>query len=551
MTHKTDIDRILAIPRSSTAPDVTDLYRRPNGKMRLRDAQSQALHDAALAKGGLYPIGVGWGKTLISQLVGVALKAKRPLVLLPAPCEAQFWRDYQNYGKHFTVHPNLQVLTYSKLQVASGRDALKTIAPDLIIADEAHNLRNLRSARCQRVHRYLKTQHEAGNPVMFVCLSGTLTTKGLRDYAHLAKWSLRSNAPVPRDPNEVIAWSMVLDAGTNPRAEELSHIAPLVRASYPNQEITQETARAAFADRFTSTLGVVATRDSSAVGCSLIITKQKVVVPQSITDALNHVRTTWSLPSGDQEFTDYMSLAGAAKQIAQGFYYKWDWPAGRPNADDKTWIEMRKRWARAVRAQISAEIDGLDSELLVTNACRWSVKHNKVYPGLLPLAVVAWQVWEPFHKIKPPPTVAVWLDDFLIQDAVAWAKAQTEPVIVWYGDTAVGSALAKAGLTVYGQGTEMPAKATTCAASYNVHGTGKNLQAWRNQICLDPPSSGQTWEQLLGRTHRQGQTADEVLFHYYAHTREFERAIESAITSAGYIESTTNTPQRLIYATWA
>jgi hypothetical protein len=550
MSNKTDIDRILAIPSSSPAPDVTDLYRRPNGKMRLRAAQSQALHDAVLAKGGLYPIGVGWGKTLISQLIGVALKAKRPLVLLPAPCEAQFWRDYQTYGKNFTVHPNLQVLTYSKLQVASGRDALKTIQPDLIIADEAHNLRNLRSARCQRVHRYLKTQHDAGNPVMFVCLSGTLTTKGLRDYAHLAKWSLRSNAPVPRDPNEVIAWSMVLDSGTNPKPEELSHIAPLVRHYMPGVSVTQEAARAAFADRFTSTLGVVATKDSSAIGCSLILSERKVAVPQVIEDALKHVSSTWSLPSGDQEFSDPMALAGANKQIAQGFYYKWDWGSGRPNEADKEWIEMRKRWARAVRAQIAREVDGLDSELLITNACRWSVKNNKLYPGLLGMVAVAWQIWEPFHKIKPPPTVAVWLDDFLIRDAVAWAAEQKEPVIIWYGDTAVGSALAKAGLPVYGQGTEMPLTAVTCAASYNVHGTGKNLQPWRNQILLDPPSSGQTWEQLLGRTHRQGQTADEVLFSYYKHTREFTNAIEKAKQSAAYIEATTNTPQRLIYATW-
>jgi hypothetical protein len=328
-------------------------------------------------------------------------------------------------------------------------------------------------------------------------------------------------------------------------------MAPLVRHYMPNMAVTQESCRAAFADRFTSTLGVVATKDSSAVGCSLILTERKVSVPKIIEDSLNHEATTWSLPSGDQEFSDPMALAGANKQIAQGFYYKWDWGQGRPNEADKEWIEMRKRWARAVRAQIAREVDGLDSELLITNACRWSVKHDKLYPELLPLVAVAWKLWEPFSKIKPPPTIAVWLDDFLIKDAVAWAAAQTEPVIIWYGDTAVGSALAQAGLTVYGQGTEMPATAITCAASYNVHGTGKNLQAWRNQILLDPPSSGQSWEQLLGRTHRQGQTADEVDFHYYKHTREFAKAIESAKQSAAYIESTTNTPQRLIYGTWA
>ena len=550
-TALSDTDRILRIPVSRPAPDVTDTYRRPNGRLRLRPAQNQALHDAALAKGGVFPIGVGWGKTLITQLIGVALGAKRPVVLLPAPCEAQFWRDYAHYGQHFTLHPDLQVLTYSKLQVVSGRDLLKTIQPDLIIADEAHNLRNLRSARCQRVHRYLKASHDSGVPVMFVALSGTLTTKSLNDYAHLTRWALRTNAPVPKDANETVAWSMCLDAGTRPGELELRRMGPFVRHYFPGSPVTQESARAAFAERFTQTLGVVATRDSSAVGCSLIIAKQDTQIPPTIQTALDHVRATWSLPNGEVEFSDTMSLLGAAKQIAQGFYYRWDWPEGRPNDADKVWMEERKRWAKAVREQVNREIDGLDSELLITNACRWSVKHGEAYTGLNPRTVDAWLLWEKHHKVKPPPTVAVWLDDTILQETVAWAKAQKHPVIVWYGDTAVGQRFRELGLPVYGQGTEMPQKAETCAASYNVHGTGKNLQAWSHQILLDPPSSGQAWEQLLGRTHRQGQTADEVYFHYYAHTEEYQKAIDAAKVSASYIEQTTQAPQRLLYATWA
>ena len=344
---------------------------------------------------------------------------------------------------------------------------------------------------------------------------------------------------------------MVIDSGMNPKQEELNHMAPFVRAYYPNERVTQEHARAAFAERFTSTQGVVATRDSSAIGCSLILQERKISAPKIVADALNHVTTTWSLPSGEQEFSDQMTLTGASKQIAQGFYYRWDWGQGRPNEADDEWMEMRKKWARAIREQVKREVDGLDSELLITNACRWSIRHDRLYPGLLAMVAMAWQIWEPFHKIKPPPTVAVWLDDFLIQDAIAWTKTQTDPVIIWYGDTAVGAKLAENGIPVYGQGSEMPQVAITCAASYNVHGTGKNLQAWNNQILLDPPASGQAWEQLLGRTHRQGQNADEVYFSYYAHTKEFQKSIENAKTSAQYIESTTNMPQRLIYATWA
>ena len=549
-TAPTDIDRILRIPVSTEAPDITDRLRAPGGTMRLRPAQNQALHDLALAKGGVFPIGVGWGKTLITQLAGVVLAAKRPLVMLPAPCEAQFWRDYAANSRHFTLHPNLQTLTYSKLQVVSGRDALKTMAPDLIIADEAHNLRNLRSARCQRVHRYLRDQQLAGVPVMFVALSGTLTTKSLADYAHLTKWALRESAPVPRDASEVAAWSLCIDAGTRPGPIELRRMAPFIRHFYPGADLTQEHARRAFAERFTRTLGVVATRDSSAVGCSLLILRRKVEVSPKIEAALRHVRETWSLPNGEAEFAERTGLVAVCKQVAQGFYYRWEWPPDKPDAQDQLWMQERKAWAKAVRDQIGAEHDGLDSELLVANACRWSLRHGSLYPHLKPTTLRAWERWHTFHGIKPPPTVAVWLDDSILRDAVSWAQAQREPVIIWYGDTAVGTRFAELGLPVYGQGSEMPKVAETCAASYNVHGTGKNLQAWRTQLLLDPPSSGQGWEQLLGRTHRQGQTADEVLFYYYDHTEEYRNAITAAKASAAYIEETTQTPQRLLYATW-
>lgn len=546
----TDTDRILRIPVSTEAPDITDRFRAPGGTMRLRPSQNQALHDIAIARGGVFPIGVGHGKTLICQLAGVALGAKRPLVLLPAPCETQFWRDYAANSRHFTLHPNLQTLTYSKLQVASGRDALKTIAPDLIIADEAHNLRNLRSARCQRVHRYLREAHDAGIPVQFIALSGTLTTKSLNDYAHLAKWALRENAPVPKDAGEVFAWSLCLDAGTKPGQVELSRMGGFTRHFYPGEPLTQDRARAAFAERFTRTLGVVATRDSSAVGCSLLILRRSIPIPPAIEAALRQVRETWSLPNGESEFSERVVLVAACKQIAQGFYYRWDWPKGRPDASDKVWLEERKVWAKAVREQIAGEHDGLDSELLVSNACAWSVRHASLYPNLKPQTLRAWERWQPFKGTKAPPTVAVWLDDSILRDAVEWAKAQREPVIIWYGDTAVGERFAELGLPVYGQGSEMPRVAETCAASYNVHGTGKNLQAWRSQILLDPPSSGQAWEQLLGRTHRQGQTADEVLFYYYDHTDEYRSAIAAAKASATYIQETTQTPQRLLFATW-
>jgi hypothetical protein len=85
--------------------------------------------------------------------------------------------------------------------------------------------------------------------------------------------------------------------------------------------------------------------------------------------------------------------------------------------------------------------------------------------------------------------------------------------------------------------------------SIAAHGTGKNLQAWENQIVAHPLSHPARWEQMVARTHRNGQTADSVRVHYYSH-QLFGRALRKARNDAQYIYETTGQEQRLIYADW-
>jgi hypothetical protein len=84
--------------------------------------------------------------------------------------------------------------------------------------------------------------------------------------------------------------------------------------------------------------------------------------------------------------------------------------------------------------------------------------------------------------------------------------------------------------------------------SIAAHGTGKNLQ-WtnRNLVCT-PPTGGDIWEQLIGRTHRQGQTADEVFVDVYQHTAAVVEGFAKARSSAVYSESTMGQRQRLAIA---
>jgi hypothetical protein len=68
---------------------------------------------------------------------------------------------------------------------------------------------------------------------------------------------------------------------------------------------------------------------------------------------------------------------------------------------------------------------------------------------------------------------------------------------------------------------------------------------------MSPPASGKTWEQLLGRTHRPGQMADEVevtvrLGHYTARDQ-----LRQATADAKFITATTGQFQRLLAADFA
>jgi hypothetical protein len=93
-------------------------------------------------------------------------------------------------------------------------------------------------------------------------------------------------------------------------------------------------------------------------------------------------------------------------------------------------------------------------------------------------------------------------------------------------------------------------KPITCAMSIRAHGTGKNLQKWCSQLVLSPPTGAKTWEQLLGRSHRLGQEADEVQCWIYQHTHAFKEAITRARIGAQYIVNISGNQQKLLYASY-
>ena len=92
---------------------------------------------------------------------------------------------------------------------------------------------------------------------------------------------------------------------------------------------------------------------------------------------------------------------------------------------------------------------------------------------------------------------------------------------------------------------------TSIIASIKSHGTGRDgLQfLFSKQHVAQPPSSGDAWEQLMGRLHREGQRADEVDTWVPRHTDEMKESIDKAFADARFIAEVMGTSQKLLLAT--
>lgn len=563
----TDAERIVALPArpppldggAAEAEAWTRALRRVAAAPPLRPVQGRVLSEVARAvaepgyRGVFGSIGVGHGKTLITLLTAEVACAERPLLLVPPAMRDQLRADVAEWQRWYHFEPP-RVLAYSELSTAKATTFLEYTAPDLIVADEAHALARSDSARGRRFFRFLREHPEC----RVVLLSGTITQRSLLDHAALLEAALRDRSPLPFNRPILEQWASVIDPDGEPDERALSAVAPLVAAFGVGGEDAADEARRAYHRRLISTPGVVATSIASVdVPLTLTMITPRAGVPSVISDALGDLAATWTLPTPDavadeegEAVVDAATMARAAGALATGFVYSWAWPEGKR---DEEWLRRRSEYARAVRSVLrySARA-GLDSPLLVWRHC--------MTPGRdLSELRAAWRAWtepsptgERWCDRPRPPTVCAWLDSFVIDDVVARAReaiaGRAPPVLIWYQSRAVGDALAARGLRVYGAGSATPPTTDRApVVSISVHGKGKNMQSWAANLVIEPPSSGATWEQLIGRTHRQGQ-GSPVTVDVYAHAARHRAALETATERARYIETTQGTPQKLVYA---
>ena len=520
--------RIQALPRRvwDAADDLeelrvglTEMLKRPEGTMALRPLQAAALRECHDLRGMFGPICVGAGKTLITLLAPVVCEAERPVLLVPAALRDQTLRKMiPEMREHWQLHPNLQVIGYSEISLEKNADLLFQIRPDMIIADESHALKNRKSGRTRRVLRYM-----AEYPMTtFIAVSGTVANFSVLDYWHTIQWALKpDNSPVPKTFYDAKDWSLALDERVHPK----DRMGPGVLPKLVDGELD---ARQAYRIRLVETPGVIATGEDR-LGTSLYITERKATLPLDVRQAVTELIEEWETPNGDL-ITEAVDLWRHVRTMLCGFYYQWN-----PNPPE-AWLEARREWKKYVRHVLRHGRKALDTELQVFNHC----KREQVPPA----EFLLWRDLKDTFKLRTEP---VWFNNFLLEDATAWLNEG--PGICWVEHIAFGQALSgTSGKRYFGAGDSSILDAGgAIIASIAAHGTGKNLQKWNRNLVVTPPTGGKTWEQLLGRTHRFGQEADEVTFEVYQYHQALKDAMEQAVADATFLQDSLGNEQRLLY----
>jgi len=534
---RTETDRALLAPRADySGQGVQQWLSKPGCGIELKPIQCQALETIARQGGALLPLAVGSGKTFVALLAGSMLSADQAVILCPAGVVQQMQEQAAMLAQHFRMVPT-RIVSYTGL--STNTDLLlaleKMRGRCVIVADEAHKLKNPRSARTMRVMRLF----EAAPHLHFVALSGTMTSRSLTDFAHLAALALRDRSPVPRAGVHLESWAACLDAKGKPTPYDWARISPLARNAVAglSGKARKEAVRGAYRQHFRACAGVVASAESE-LGQSLNIHRLDLDVPAEIRALLDQCEAGED-PQGDI-LEDDISVWRLQSQLSCGFYYRWVWPDG---VIDDAWLQARRDWARCVRRELQERAAYLyDSPSLIEQHAE-TTKDRRTWPWL--------QRWQP-HKAKPkPPTEAVWVSDYLLADI----ESRLRPgLIVWYQSQAMADALEARGLRVYRAGEQAPKDRAAWrrpnALSIAAHGTGTDgLQiVCHENLVVEPPSNGQAWEQLLGRTHRVKQPRDQVDFWVYSHTESLRGALRTALDDARYIEQTTGARQKLLAA---
>jgi hypothetical protein len=311
----------------------------------------------------------------------------------------------------------------------------------------------------------------------------------------------------------------------------------------------REGVRSAVRRRIQETPGVVASQGQSVEASLNIALHLLQGYSQKILDLAKQLHDG-ILPNGDVYIVEGQEGSTTALQarwrimrtLTSGFWYQWD------PQPPKDWLELRSTWKKTVRRLLEEHLPGLESEALVTKA---AIQKK--------LGAAAYELYAQWHAVKDAHkwrVVPVWEDDLVIHYVEDWAKKHNG--LIWVSEVALGQRLEKdLGLPYFHEmgrdGLQravesMDPSVGSVVVSVASNSEGRNLQAWNDNLVISPPPTGTTWEQVIGRTHRQGQEADEVWVDVLIGCEVEWQCWQQAVKDARYASGIEG-PKKLTYAT--
>jgi len=515
--------RVLSLPRSKPVDGaqieaLSRYCRRPGSSAMLRPQQVQMLRDLWELPGVFADMPVGAGKTLPLMLAPYLLRAERPMMLLPADLfrtSDKTDRDFARYREDWHVLlPELR--SYEELARKDRAHTIMHAAPDLLLADEADPLRNPKNAVTRRVRRY----RQANPRAKFCFASGTLITDNLEDYAHLSAWTLAQYSPAPLSPSVAFAWSEALKGLGDPPV--------------PNYQ-----------GWFRGSAGVVC---GAGVQCPQPIRVRcwDPGLPDHLVDLIRETEASGMRPDG--ELLEEMQVPTVLCSLACGLFHVWD------PAPPEWWSTPRRAYLAWVREILDLELPGYDTQAQIEDVLDGRVVTD-AWGQPLPLPPRVDQGrerrrrWLEVRDDFEPNSVPVWVDKSVVPPMIE--RTQPRGWLIWTPWPALGEELHRLGVPYYGGGSNPEsADGRTIAVAVKAHYRGKNMQRYHSNLVVWPSPSARVHEQMIGRTHRAGQTRPVDVVYRTAlpyHGQVLGRAYQQALK----VSEARNSPQKIVLAQWS
>lgn len=556
-----DFQRIVKIPRRER-PDGAPLpeLRTPLGielNDQLNGAQQVGLNELHWYHGLFAAFPVGKGKTRVAYLASrCAIKPngcpiRRPMMMLPANLARDKGSNVSKTQKDFAAlaknwqqpNPFPVIRTYEEATQDKNLRMLYQYEPDCLIFDECSKLRRLLfqdrpGSAPLRIDRYVQEKRAQevqqgtgfGSELQVIVLTGTIGRGSLADFAHMLRWCLGDNCPVPTQNGALWQWCQAVDDARTIKAGRwqpgvLYSFAPEARIVAANDfegaTVALDMVREGIAQRIADTGGVVMYSEDSC-DQPLSISFHVPALSPTIEDFFHKYVRAWKTPDGF-EYGSALDAYRNSGDAGCGFWGVWD---PRPQDVAPHWLPARSEAMTVVKGEIEASRHTgapLDTE-------------NAVFKAMPDHPAIA--EWLRVRGDFKPNPVATWFDGSLIFEVAQliqqWERAG-EKVIVWTFDRPVAQALTTVtGLPYYGaegfrhtasmvatddsieddahmrhrnpDGSYGAPKSSIIASSA-ANSYGRNLQYYCVNIWVGWDNANTIEiEQRLGRTHRQLQT---------------------------------------------